>query len=633
MTAEASSLPTLPAHRQAGLLAGALSAIGVVYGDIGTSPLYAFREALAATGARHGGITGPDVLGVLSMITWALIIVVTLKYVVIVMRADNDGEGGTFSLLALVQRAMGHRHKGVLLLGMIGAGLFYGDAAITPAISVLSAIEGLSLVTPAFTPFIVPIAIAIILVLFLVQSRGTAAVAGLFGPVMLVWFLVLLTGGAASLVRHPTVLVALNPFHALDFIVHNGTLGLIVLGAAFLAVTGAEALYADMGHFGKRPIRASWIFLVFPALLVNYYGQGALVLTDEGAAEHPFYLLYPDWAVLPLVVLAACATVIASQAVISGAYSLTQQGIQLRLMPRLRIRVTSEVTQGQIYMPEVNFWLMVGVVLLVLLFGSSSALASAYGISVTGDMVITTLLTMIVAHRHWRLPLWLAVGMMLPFLALDLVFFGSNMMKILAGGYVPLAIAAFLLLVMWTWQRGTAIAMAQERDSDVPLGSLVRQLESKSIARVPGTAVYLTSTPDITPVALMHTLKHFKAIHEQNVILTMHTADIPRVPLDERVTMEVVDERFRRVKMTFGYAEEPDVPQALLLCRKLGWKFDIMSTSFILSRRSFRLATRRKMPHWQSLLYFYLARNATSASDYFRIPASRVVELGTQVNV
>ena len=588
---------------------------------------------MLATGASHGGVNRDDILGVLSVITWALILVVTVKYVTILMRADNDGEGGTFSLLALVQRAMGHPHRAILLLGMLGAGLFYGDAAITPAISVLSAIEGLNLVTPSFEPFLIPLACAIIVALFMVQSRGTAAVARFFGPIMLVWFAVLATGGLHSLLAAPEVLAALSPHHAVRLVLENGKLGFIVLGAAFLAVTGAEALYADMGHFGRRPIRFSWIALVLPALLLNYYGQGALLLTDPTAIENPFFRLYHSWAVLPVVLLAACATVIASQAVISGAFSLTQQGIQLKLMPRLRIRLTSEVQQGQIYMPEVNFWLMVGVLLLVLLFGSSSSLASAYGISVTGEMCITSILAMVVANRLWKLPLVVAIAMMSPFLMLDLTFLGANLMKFLSGGYVPLAIAAFLIILMWTWQRGSALVLRQEQDSEVPLDLLFRQLGSKSISTVPGTAVFLTGTPDLVPVALSHSLKHFKALHEYNVILTITTADVPRVAEEDRVRMEDLNPRFRRVEMTFGYAEEPDVPTALMLCRKLGWKFDIMSTSFILSRRSFKLSPKRRMPSWQSILFFYLARNATSASDYFRIPVTRVVELGAQVAV
>jgi len=610
-----------------------MAAIGVVYGDIGTSPLYAYREAMVAAGAHVGHADPEHVLGVLSVITWALIIVVTIKYVIILMLADNDGEGGTFSLLALVQRAMKRQSPIILGLGMLGAGLFYGDAAVTPAISVLSALEGLKLVTPAFEPFVIPLAVVIILLLFIFQAKGTSAVAKFFGPVMLVWFAAMAIAGLMNLIGAPVVLQALNPMRAAELVASNGALGFTILGAAFLAVTGAEALYADLGHFGRTPIRLSWLGLVMPALLLNYYGQGALLLSHPEMIENPFFRLYPEWAVLPMIVLAAMATVIASQAVISGAYSLTQQGVQLRLMPRLRIRQTSDTQQGQIYMPEVNFWLLVGVLMLIVIFGSSSALAAAYGISVTGEMCITSILVMVVAHKLWKMPLFLAVAMMLPFLALDLVFFGANSMKIFSGGYVSLAIAGGMILLMWTWRRGSSIILNLERENDIPLDLMFRQLESKSIATVPGTAVYLTGTPDMVPAAMLHSLKHFKALHEHNVILTMTTEDVPRVPDAERVRMSEMNDRFRRVELRFGYAEEPDVPKALLTCRKLGWKFDIMSTSFILSQRSLKLSGQRRMPAWQSLFFFYLARNATRSSDYFRIPASRVVELGTVVNV
>ncbi|HWL57318.1 MAG TPA: potassium transporter Kup [Paracoccus sp. (in: a-proteobacteria)] len=620
--------------RRAGMLSLSLAAIGVVYGDIGTSPLYAFREAMLAAGASHGGVTRADVLGVLSLIVWALILVVTVKYVLILMRADNEGEGGTLSLLALAQRAMGRPNMTIMVLGMIGAALFYGDAAITPAISVLSAIEGLKLVTDGVDPFIEPLAIVIIICLFLVQNRGTDAVARYFGPVTLVWFIVMAAGGCRWLAQDPEVLAALNPVHALSFVVGNGQLGLIVLGAVFLAVTGAEALYADMGHFGRKPIQMAWIFVAFPALLLTYFGQGALLLSNPGAIANPFYLLFPGWALLPVVILATLATIIASQAVITGAYSLTQQAVQLHLLPRMKIRHTSDEHQGQIYMPGVNRWLMYAVLALVVIFGSSSSLASAYGISVTGTMVVTATLAMIVAHKHWKLPLWLSIAMMLPFLLLDLVFLGANLMKIADGGYVPLGIAAAALVVMRSWMRGTAIVAAKDHEAELPLDTLLRQIQkSGSISTVPGTAVFLTSTPDLTPGALLHSLKHFKSLHEQNVILTITTADVPRVPPSRRVHMEELNDRFRRVELRYGYAEDPDVPQALLECRRQGWKFDIMATSFILSRRRIRISTHSRVPVWQANLFIALSRNAAAASDYFRIPAGRVVEIGSQMNI
>ncbi|MTH80189.1 potassium transporter Kup [Paracoccus aestuariivivens] len=620
--------------RRAGLMSLSLAAIGVVYGDIGTSPLYAFREAMLAAGASHGGVNRADVLGVLSLIVWALILIVTLKYVIILLHADNEGEGGTLSLLALAQRAMGRSNRVVLTLGLIGAALFFGDAAITPAISVLSAIEGLKLVTDGVDPFIEPIAIVIIIGLFLVQNRGTEAVARFFGPITLVWFLVMAAGGVHWMLKDPEVLAAVNPIHAIRFVATNGQLGLIVLGAVFLAVTGAEALYADMGHFGRKPIQVAWLFVAFPALLLTYFGQGALVLSNPEAMANPFYHLFPSWALLPVVVLATMATIIASQAVITGAFSLTQQAVQLRMMPRMKIRHTSDEHQGQIYLPAVNRWLMFGVLALVVIFGSSSSLASAYGISVTGTMVVTATLAMIVAHKHWKMPLWLAVGMMLPLLLLDLTFLGANLMKIGDGGYVPLGIAAVMFVIMASWMRGNTIVLSKDREAELPLDVLLGQIDkSESIATVSGTAVFLTSTPDLAPAALLHSLKHFKALHEQNVILTIVTEDIPRIPTSERVQIEEINDRFRRIKLRYGYAEEPDVPRALLQCRRQGWKFDIMATSFILSRRRIRLSTRSRVPSWQGKLFIALARNAAGASDYFRIPAGRVVEIGTQMNI
>ena len=632
MSAIPHPLPT-PTRRAPGLLSLSLAAIGVVYGDIGTSPLYAFREAMHAAGARHGGVTSADVLGILSLITWSLMAVVTVKYVLLIMRADNRGEGGTLSLLALAERSLGRRRRMVLALGLVGAALFFGDAAITPAISVLSAVEGLSLVTTTFDPFILPISAAIIVALFLVQFRGTAAVARFFGPITLVWFAVMAAGGLAHVADAPEVLAALNPVHAVAFLAGNGMLGLIVLGAAFLAVTGAEALYADMGHFGRKPIQLAWLVVAFPALLLNYFGQGALILKDPAALENPFFRLYPEALLLPVVILATAATIIASQAVISGAYSLTRQAIQLRLLPRMRIRHTSEDQEGQIYMPAVNAALLVAVLVLVVTFGSSSSLASAYGIAVTGTMVVTATLAMIVAHKTWGLPLWAAVALFAPFLALDLVFFGANLLKLFEGGWLPLGLAMLVVVIMTAWMTGSGVVLGKEAAEGMTLEGLIRNVSAKPLPSVPGTAVFLTSNPQTAPAALLHSLKHFKVLHEQNVILTIRTADIPRVAPEDRVEMTDLAPRFRQVILTWGYAEEPDVPEGLALCRKLGWKFDIMSTSFILSRRSLRLSSRREMPAWMARLFMIMARNAASAPDYFRIPAGRVVELGTQVNV
>ncbi len=609
-----------------------IGAIGVVYGDIGTSPLYAFREAFKAA-EGHGMARDAAVLGVLSLIFWALMVIVTLKYVMILLRADNDGEGGTLTLLALAQRAMGKSVPAVIALGALGASLFFGDALITPAISVLSAVEGLKLVTSQLEPVVIPITLAIIIGLFAVQSKGTSAVAGLFGPVTLVWFLVLALGGMMHIGANPGVLLAINPVHAVTFLIHNGALGFVVLGAVFLAVTGAEALYADLGHFGRGPIQLAWVAVAFPALTLNYFGQGAMVLADPATASDPFFLLYPQWALLPVVFIATAATIIASQAVITGAYSLTRQAIQLRLLPRMRIMHTSEAQSGQIFMPGVNLMLMAGVITLVLLFGSSSGLANAYGIAVTGTMVITAILATIVVWRHWRWPLWAAVLLIVPFLVIDLVFLGANLMKILEGGYVPLLIAALVCLVMWTWMRGTTVLARKDAQTEVMLDDLLKSLARKMPPSIPGTAVYLTAHPEYAPVALMHSLKHFKSLHEDNVILTVVTSDKPRVTDAGRVEIEELAPRFRRVIMTFGYMEEPNIPAGLGLCRKLGWKFDIMSTSFLVSRRSLRLSAKSAMPVWQSRLFIYLSRNAAAATDYFHIPAGRVVEIGAQVNI
>jgi KUP system potassium uptake protein len=611
----------------------ALGSIGVVYGDIGTSPLYALREAVNAAVGHEGAPNAAAVLGVLSLILWALIIVVTLKYVVILLRADNKGEGGTLALMALAKMALGRSTGLIVLLGIIGGALFYGDAVITPAISVLSAVEGLKIVTPALEPYVVPLTIAILIALFSVQSRGTAKVAAFFGPIMLVWFIVLAIAGITHIVLQPVVLTAFNPVHGLSFLLNHGVIGLLTLGAVFLAVTGAEALYADLGHFGRRPIRFAWISVVLPALALNYLGQGALVLSDPKAIENPFYLLYPDWALLPMVALATMATVIASQAVITGAYSLTQQAIQLRLLPRFEVHHTSETLVGQIYMPRVNALLLLGVLLLVAMFRSSSALASAYGIAVSGTMVVTALMAIVVIYKCWRWPLWAALALMTPFVLIDLAFFGANLLKVFEGGWIPLALGGLVMAVMYTWRRGCRILYEKTRKSEVPLVGLAESLEKRPPLRVSGTAVFLTGDPAYAPTALMHSLKHYKVLHERNVILTIETAPEPRVDLSERARIEPIGETFMRVKLRFGFMEQPNVPRALGIARKRGWQFDIMSTSFFLSRRALRPAGRSAMPRWQQRLFIALARSASDATDYFRIPTERVVEVGTQVAI
>jgi len=607
----------------------ALGSIGVVYGDIGTSPLYAFKVAVNASGP----LTRDTVLGVLSLILWALIVVVTLKYVLLLLRADNNGEGGTLSLTALATRALGRRTTLVFLLGLIGAAMFLGDSMITPAISVLSAVEGLNLATPAFEHFVVPLTIVILTLLFAVQRRGTARVASFFGPVMAIWFVVLALSGLSHISDDPGVLLAINPYYAVSFVATHGTIGLVTLGAVFLAVTGGEALYADLGHFGRKPIQAAWLGLVLPSLLINYFGQGALVLANPAAIENPFFRLVPDSLLLPMVVLATAATVIASQAVITGAYSLVSQAIQLGMLPRVAIRHTSAAQAGQIYIPRVNTVLFIGVLLLVGLFRTSSHLASAYGIAVATTMVVDGILAFIVVWRLWKLQVWQAALMVVPLVVVDFTFFTANLLKLLEGGWVPLLFGAIMVLLMLTWRRGTSILAQKTRRIEVPLDTLIPSLERSPPHIVQGTAVFLTSEPDYAPTALLHNLKHNKVLHEHNVILTIVTTDTPRVPEDERVIMTTLSAHFRRVALKFGYMEQPNVPKALAVARKQGWTFDIMSTSFFLSRRALKPAAHSGMPPWQDHLFIGLTKTASDATDFFQIPTGRVVEVGTQVTV
>jgi KUP system potassium uptake protein len=620
------------AHSTAGFGALTLGSIGVVYGDIGTSPLYALREAVVAASAG-GAVTPQAVLGVISLILWALIIVVTLKYVLILLRADNHGEGGTLALMALAQRAVVRGASTIVLLGIISGALFYGDAVITPALSVLSAIEGIKLVTAALDPYVVPLTVLILLALFAVQSRGTARVAAFFGPIMVVWFAIIAIAAIHPIVQQPEVLLSLNPLYAVSFMLHHGIIGFVTLGAVFLAVTGAEALYADLGHFGKRPIQTAWLFIVLPSLALNYLGQGALVIADPKAVENPFFLMFPDWALIPMVALATAATVIASQAVITGAYSLTRQAIQLGLLPRFEIRHTSETHSGQIFMPRVNRMLLIAVVLLVLMFKSSSALASAYGISVTGTMVVTAMMGFVVIWKVWKWSPLAAAALIAPFLFLDLTFLAANLLKVLEGGWVPLALGAWVMLLMYTWRRGSRLLFEKSRKLEFPLADLVAMLEKRPPQRVSGTAVFLTSDPVSAPTALMHSLKHYKVLHEKNVILTIESAATPRVDPSERVRLEQISPTFTKVTLRFGFMESPNVPKALAIARKLGWQFDIMSTSFFLSRRALKPAAHSGMPRWQDHLFIALSRTANDATDYFQIPSGRVVEVGTQVTV
>jgi KUP system potassium uptake protein len=614
------------------LVALALGSVGVVYGDIGTSPLYAFREAAMAASQEHV-VTRDVVFGVLSLILWALIVTVTLKYVLILLRADNNGEGGTLSLTALASRALGRRTAFVFVVGVIGASMFLGDSMITPAISVLSAVEGLKLASPAFSEYVAPLAVAILIGLFAAQSRGTAKVAALFGPIMVVWFIAIAIAGAMHIRDDPHVLLAINPLYGIEFLLDHGQIGMVTLGAVFLVVTGGEALYADLGHFGRKPIQTAWLSLVLPALLINYFGQGAKVLADPAAIENPFYRLVPDTFLLPMIVLATAATVIASQAVITGAYSLVHQAIQLGLLPRLAILHTSASHVGQIYIPRVTLALLVGVLLLVGLFRTSSALASAYGIAVATTMVVDGLLAFIVIWKLWKWQFWKALALILPFVVVDLTFFSANFLKLFEGAWAPLLFGATMVLLILTWRRGTGILLNKTRRTEVPVDTLFRNLEKKPPHFVPGTAVFLTSDPEFAPTALLHNLKHNKVLHEHNVILTVITADTPRVPEEERVQITPLSEHFSRVSLKFGYMEAPNVPKALAVARKLGWQFDIMSTSFFLSRRSLRPSPQSGMPAWQDHLFIALARSASDATDFFQIPTGRVVEVGTQVTV
>jgi KUP system potassium uptake protein len=622
--------PTLSARTFWALTFGS---IGVVYGDIGTSPLYALRQAVLAAGGEHGIVTQVAVFGVLSLIFWALIVVVTVKYVLVLLRADNNGEGGTLALTALAFTALGRRTPLVLGLGIVGASMFYGSTLITPALSVLAAVEGLNIATEAFKPYVLPITVGILLVLFSVQSHGTAKVSIFFAPITTVWFLVIAIAGAAEIGINPRVLAALNPFYGIEFLMTHGMIGLITLGAVFLVVTGSEALYNDLGHFGRRPIQTAWLYLVLPALLLNYFGQGALVLEHPEKIENPFYLLYPDWALYPMVTLATMATVIASQAVITGAYSITRQAMQLGFLPRMEVRHTSESQAGQIYMPRVNWLLLVGVLLLVFMFRSSSELAAAYVLAVATTVWTAGILGFIVIWKLWKWSVWGTAALMVPLILVDTTFVMATMLHLLQGAWLPVLVGAILVVIMVTWRHGTRLLAQKTRRVEVPFEPLVQNLEDKPPYIVPGTAVFLTADPDFAPTALLHNLKHNKVLHEHNVILTIVNEDIPRVSPENRVQMETISDKFMRLTLHFGFVERPNVPKALAIARKQGWQFDIMSTSFFLSRRSVRPDTRSGMPQWQDYLYIFLAHNADDASSYFQLPTDRVVEIGTQVTV
>jgi KUP system potassium uptake protein len=618
-----------------GLRALILGSIGVVFGDIGTSPLYAMREALSH--ARGGGGGEVAVLGMVSLVLWTLTLFVTIKYVIFFMRADNKGEGGTLALMALAQRALGRRSNVIFILGAAGAALFYGDGVITPAITVLSGVEGLKDapgVGGRLDPYILPISAGILITLFMVQAKGTHRMATWFGPIMLAWFLVLGGLGAIHLADDLSIFRAFNPLWGFRFLLENGFLGFIILGSVFLAVTGAEALYADMGHFGKKPIRLAWFFLVFPCLALNYLGQGAQVLANPEARLNPFWMMVPEAIYWPVLILGTVAAVVASQAVITGAFSMTQQAVQLGLIPRMDIKRTSETQAGQIFVPSINTMLLVGVLLLLVMFQDSSSLASAYGIAVTGAMFVDTLLAYVVVRRMWKWNLFQTALLLVPLVLIDIVFISSNALKIPDGAWMPLAFGAAIVLLMWTWARGSQILTEKTRRDSIPLSDLVDILKARAPYRAPGTAIFLTSDIDSTPVALMHNLKHNKVLHEKNIILTVRTAETPRVREEDRVQIEPMNDDFKKITLTYGFMENPNVPKALAAMRKSqGLKFDIMATSFFLGRRSVVASATSGMPLWQDKLYIFLMKNAANPTDFFRIPPGRVVELGAQVTV
>jgi KUP system potassium uptake protein len=623
-----------PAAGHPQLAALSLAALGVVYGDIGTSPIYAMRESLHGV---HGvDATHANVLGLLSLILWALILVISVKYLVFVMRADNGGEGGMIALTALVTPASPKarlRHTVLVLVGLFGASLLYGDGMITPAISVLSAVEGLEVATPVFRPYVIPITIAILIGLFLVQKRGTAKIGAIFGPVMLLWFATIGVLGAVHLVRHPQVLAAVNPLYAVQFFVQNGWHGYLVLGSVFLAVTGGEALYADMGHFGVRPIRLTWFGYVLPALLLNYFGQGALVLTDPSAAEHPFFRLAPDWAMLPLIVLTTLATVIASQAVISGAFSLTRQAVQLGYLPRMDIEHTSETHIGQIYIPGLNRVLMIACIGLVIGFRTSSNLAAAYGVAVTTDMVFTSILFAVVARRRWSWSLPAVVALATTFLVVDLGFWGASLLKIPAGGWFPLVIAAGVFTLMTTWNTGRAILAERLVERSAPLERFLESIRTAPPVRVPGTALYLARDPTVAPHPLVQNLQHNKVLHERVIILAMHTISTARVGDDNRVHVDALPNNVFRVIARHGFTEDPDVPSVLKRLAAQGLHIDPETTSFFLGRETLLATNRPGMAIWREKLFAALSRNARRATKYFCLPSHRVIELGAEIEL
>jgi KUP system potassium uptake protein len=613
-------------------LAMLIGVLGVVYGDIGTSPLYALQASLMHF--QPTGIRRPEVLGVLSLVFWSLFLIVTLKYVMVVMRADNRGEGGILSLMALAQRVAGSERARMVmgLIGVTGACLVFGDGVITPAISVLSAVEGLEVSSPVLGQFVLPIALVVIVGLFALQARGTGSLGKLFGPIMVVWFFVIGLLGLLEIIHHPYVLLALSPSYAVMLLVQYKLVGFIALGSIVLVVTGAEALYADMGHFGVKPIRRAWLFYVLPTLLLNYFGQGALILAHPLALANPFYLLGPDWLQLPMVLLATAASVIASQALISGAFSMARQCTQLGYFPRLTIRHTSDV-EGQIYVPQINTALAIGVILLVLSFKSSAALGAAYGIAVTGTFLCTCVLAAIVFRRHFHWPRWAALSVFGFFFLIDSVFFAANTLRIVDGGWVPLALALALMGLMTSWHRGRELLLARWKQDSLPLALFLNRLPQSRTIRVPGIAVFMTGNRDVVPGALLHNLKHNKVLHERVLFVTVNNVDEPEVPSDRRAEVEELSSGVFRVVLSYGFKESPNIPAELAALRDRGVPFEPMQVSYFLGRETIVAAVRPKLPFWRLWLFLLMARNAVSATEFFRIPSDRVVELGVRVAI
>jgi KUP system potassium uptake protein len=611
----------------------ALAALGVVYGDIGTSPLYALKEVFGST--HHPvPITTDNVLGILSLVLWALMVVVTGKYVLFIMRADNRGEGGIMALMALALRNSKKgslRRNIIVMLGLFGAALFYGDGVVTPAISVLSAVEGLEVIAPSFEPFVIPVALIVLVFLFVIQRRGTASVGKLFGPVMLLWFSVLAVLGALNIVAEPNVIRALNPYWGASFLVDNPRLGFLSLGAVVLVLTGGEALYADMGHFGRKPIQMAWFALVLPSLLINYFGQGALLLSNPAAVANPFYLLAPEWALFPLVALSTLATVIASQAVISGAFSITLQAMQLGYAPRLKVEHTSDSEIGQIYLPAINWLLLFSVIALVIGFGSSSRLAAAYGIAVTGTMLITNLLAFSVVRWLWGWKFWQAFFCVLPFVLIDLAFFSANSTKITDGGWFPLIFGLAVFTLLTTWKRGRSLLHDKLGQDAIELAPFIESLALGGATRVPGTAIFMTGRPQGVPRAMLHSLKHYKVLHERMMIVTIRIFDVPYVPEIDRVEVAALGQSFWQITVQYGFKDEPDLPAALALCSHFGLQFDMMDTSFFLGRETLIAGFGKEMSYWRVLLFAAMFRNASSLTAFFKIPSNRVVELGSQI--